>query len=154
RGKTAILPGGLAVVLLLVVAAFFVRNAREKARFRALTAGLESAAAAGRLDEAFTLLQEKGLDLGDPRLAGLAGKVGGTPSPTTDPAGAAVTVTRAQPVAGFASRRPLPVGRAPVTARLVAGEYLVRLEADGVNPVAFLQPVEAGKELRISRKLI
>src|SRR5262249_53788722 len=72
RGKTAILPGGLAVVLLLVVAAFFVRNAREKARFRALTAGLESAAAAGRLDEAFTLLQETGLDLRDPRLAGLS----------------------------------------------------------------------------------
>jgi formylglycine-generating enzyme required for sulfatase activity len=154
RAKRAFLLGGLAVLVLIVAAGLFLRRARETARFRAMTAGLQSAAAAGRLDEVFALLQEKGLDLGDPRLAGLAGKIGGTLSLTTDPAGAAVTVTRAQPVAEFASRRQIALGRAPASARLVAGEYLVRLEADGMNPVAFLQPVEAGKELRISRKLI
>jgi len=153
RRKRAFLIGGLAVLVLLG-AGLFLRKGQETARFRAMTAGLDSAVAAGRFDEVFTLLQEKGLDLGDARLAGLAGKVGGTLSLTTDPAGAAITVTRAQPVAGFESRRPIAIGRAPAAARLVAGEYLVRVEADGMNPVAFLQPVEAGKELRISRKLV
>ncbi|HKF41673.1 MAG TPA: bifunctional serine/threonine-protein kinase/formylglycine-generating enzyme family protein [Thermoanaerobaculia bacterium] len=154
RGKRALLLGGAAILILLAAAGLFLRRTRETARFRAMTAGLESAAAAGRLDEVFALLQEKGLELGDPRLAALAGKVGGTLSLATDPAGAAVSVTRAQPVAGFDSRRPVAIGRAPVTARLVGGEYLVRLEAGGMNPVAFLQSVEAGKELRITRKLI
>ena len=153
-GRRFLLIGGLAALVLLAGAGLVLRKVRETARFRAMTAGLESAAAAGRLDEVSTLLQEKGLDLADPRLAGVAGKVGGTISVTTEPSGAAVTVTRAQPVAGFESRRPVSIGRAPATARLVAGEYLVRLEADGQNPVAFLQSVEAGKELKISRKLV
>src|SRR5262249_36361607 len=158
RGRPALLLGGLAVLVILVAAGLFLRRSRESSRFREMTAAMESAATAGAVaggfDEVFAQLQEKGLDLGDPRLAVLAGKVGGTLSLTTEPAGAAIRVTRAQPVAGFESRRPIALGRAPASARLVAGEYLVRLEADGMNPVVFLQPVEAGKELRISRKLI
>src|SRR5215813_9773871 len=101
RGRPALLLGGLAVLVILVAAGLFLRRSRESSRFREMTAAMESAATAGRFDEVFAQLQEKGLDLGDPRLAVLAGKVGGTLSLTTEPAGAAIRVTRAQPVAGF-----------------------------------------------------
>jgi len=155
RGKRAFLFGALAVLaLLLIAASLLVPRAREAARFRTMATGLESAAAAGRLDEVSALLQEKGLDLGDPRLAALAAKSGCTLSVRTDPAGAAVAVTRAHPVSGFAARKSVSIGRAPVTARLLAGEYLIRLAADGMNSVEFLQPIEAGKELRVARKLL
>jgi hypothetical protein len=156
RGKRAFLYGGLAgLVLLLIAAGLIVRWAQETGRFRAMTARLESAATAGHLDEVSGLLQEKGLDLGDERLDGLAKRVAGTLSVASDPAGATVAVTRVQPIAGFASRPAVTIGLAPVTARrLVAGEYLVRLAADRVNPVEFLVRVEAGKDLRVVRKLL
>lgn len=155
RGNRVFLFGGIAVaVLLLIAAALLARRAQENRRFRAMTSGLESAAAAGRLDEVSDLLRAKGLNLEDPRLAAMASKVAGTLSVTSDPAGAAVAVTRAQPVAGFASRREIPIGRAPVAARLVAGEYFIRLTSGQMNPVEFLAAVEPGKELRVARKLL
>jgi hypothetical protein len=156
RGKHALLSGGLAaLVLLLLAAGLLIRRAQETSRFRAMAAHLESAAAAGRLDEVSSLLQEKNLDLDDERLAALAKKVAGTVSITSDPAGATVAVTRVQPLAGFASRREVALGRTPITARrLVAGEYLVRLSAERMNAVAVLEPVEAGKDLRVFRKLL
>jgi eukaryotic-like serine/threonine-protein kinase len=155
RGKSAFLYGGLAgLVLLLIAAGLLIRRTQETSRFRAMRASLEAAAAAGRLDEVSGLLQEKGLDLGDERLAGLAKRVAGTLSVASDPAGGTVAVARVQPLAGFASRRPLTIGRAPVTARLIAGEYFVRLAADHMNSVEFLEPVEVGKDLRVLRKLL
>jgi len=156
RGKRALLSGGLAaLVLLLIAAGLLIRRAQETSRFQATAAGLESAAAAGRLDEVESLLQEKNLDLNDERLAALAKRVAGTLSVTSDPAAATVAVTRVQPLAGFASRREITLGRTPITAsRLVAGEYLVRLSAERMNAVAFLEPVEAGKDLRVVRKLL
>ena len=156
RGKRAFLIVGLAgLVLLSIAAGLFVRRTQETARFRAMTARLESAAAAGRLDEVSDLLQEKGLDLGDERLAGLAKRVAGTLSVASDPAGATVAVKRAQPLAGFGSRREVTIGLAPITARrLVAGEYLVRLAADRMNPVEFLVRIDAGKDLPVVRKLL
>jgi hypothetical protein len=156
RGKRALLSGGLAaLVLLLIAAGLLIRRAQETSRFRAMAAGLESAAAAGRLDEVSSLLQEKNLDLNDERLAALAKRVAGTLSVTSDPAAATVAVTRVQPLAGFASRREVTLGRTPITARrVVAGEYLVRLSAERMNAVSFLEPVEAGKDLRVVRKLL
>jgi eukaryotic-like serine/threonine-protein kinase len=155
RRRRGLLFGALALLVsLLIAAALLVPRARERARFQATLASLESAAAAGHLDEVSGLLQEKGLDLAEPRLAGLAQKAGGTLSVTSEPPGAAVTVTRAQPVSGFASRRPLTIGRAPASARLLAGEYLVRLTADGMNPVEFLEPIAVGKDSRAARKLV
>ena len=156
RGKRTFVYGGLAgLVLLLIAAGLIVRRMQEMTRFRAMTAGLETAAAAGRLDEVFGQLQEKGLDLGDERLAGLAKRVAGTLSIASDPAGATAAVTRVQPIAGFASRREVTIGRAPVDAhRLVAGEYFVRLAADRVNTVEFLARIEPGKDLSVARKLL
>src|SRR5439155_9057162 len=82
-------------------------------------------------------------------------RVAGTLSVASDPAGATVAVTRVQPLAGFASRRQLTIGRAPVTAhRLVAGEYVVRVTADRMNAVEFLETIAAGKDLRVARKLV
>jgi len=156
RTKRAFLVGALAVLILLFIAVgLFVRRAQETSRFRAMAARLESAAAAGRLDEVSSLLQEKNLDLNDERLAALAKRVAGTLSVTSDPAGATVAVTRVQPLAGFGSRREVTLGHTPITARrLVAGEYLVRLSAERMNAVAFLEPVEAGRDLRVVRKLL
>jgi eukaryotic-like serine/threonine-protein kinase len=156
RRKRAILYAGLAGLgLLLITAGLLIRRTQETRRFRATTARLESAAAAGHLDEVTGLLMAMGLDLGDERLASLAKRVAGTLSVVTDPAGATVAVTRVQPITGFASRREITLGRAPVAERrLVAGEYLVRLTADRMNPVEFLEPIEAGKDLRVARKLV
>ncbi len=156
RRKRTILYGALAGLgLLLITAGLLIRRTQETRRFRAMTARLESAAAAGHLDEVTGLLTAMGLDLGDERLANLAKRVAGTLSVVTDPAGATVAVTRVQPIAGFTSRREITIGRAPVAdRRLVAGEYLVRLTADRMNPVEFLEPIEAGKDLRVVRKLV
>jgi serine/threonine protein kinase len=155
-GKRAFVYGGLAgLVLLSIGAGLILRRLQETRRFRAMTAGLEVAAAAGRLDEVSGLLQEKGLDLGDERLAVLAKRFAGTLSVASDPPGATVAVKRVQPLAGFASRPEVTIGLAPITARrLVAGEYLVRLAADRMNPVEFLVRIEAGKDLPVVRKLL
>jgi serine/threonine protein kinase len=156
RAKRAFLSGGLAgLVLLLIATGLFVRRTQETGRFRAMTERLESAAAAGRLDEVSGLLQEKGLDLGDERLAVLAKRVAGTLSVVSDPPGATVAVKRVPPLAGFASRQEVTIGLAPITARrLVVGEYLVRLSMDRMNPVDFLVRIEAGKDLPVVRKLL
>lgn len=155
RARRAFAYGGLAgLVLLAIAAAFIVRRVQETRRFRAIAAGLEEAAAAGRLDEVSVQLQEKGLDLGDERLSGLAQRAAGTLSVASDPAGATAGVTRVQPIAGFASRGEVAIGRTPLRARLVAGEYFVRLAADRMNPVEFLARIEAGKDLPTVRKLI
>ncbi len=155
RGKRAFLFGGLAgLVLLLIAAGLLSHRTQETRRFRAMAARLESAAAAGHLDEVSGLLQQNGLDLSDERLAGLAKRIAGTLSVASDPAGVTVAVTRARPLEGFASRREVAIGRAPVTARLVAGEYLVRLAGDRMNTLEFLEPIEAGKDLRVVRKLL
>jgi len=156
RRRRALFSGGIsALVVFLIAAGLVIRATQETRRFRAMTAGLEAAAEAGRLDEVSGLLQEKGLDLGDERFAGLAKRVAGTLSVTSDPAGATVTVKRAQPLAGFASRKEIALGRAPINARrLVAGEYFVRLSADTMSPVEFLEPIEKGKDVRVVRKLL
>ena len=156
RGKRAFVYGGLAGLVLLSVAAGLISlRMRETRRFRAMAAGLETAVAAGRLDEVSGQLQANGLDLGDERLAGLAKRVAGTLSVASDPAGASVAVTRVQPIAGFASRREVTIGRSPVNARrLVAGEYFVRLVADRMHSVEFLARIEVGKDLPVVRKLL
>jgi len=155
RSPLLLFTGLAGLAVLLIAAGLLIRRAQETRRFRAMTARLESAAAAGHLDEVSGQLAAMGLDIGDGRLADLAKKVAGGLSVESDPVGATVAVTRAEPLAGFPSRRPLTIGRAPITGhRLVAGEYFVRLSADGMNPVEFLAPVGAGKELRVVRKLI
>ena len=146
--------GAIAGLVLVAGAAVWIKRNAETRRFQTLIAPLESAAAAGRLDELSSLLREKGLDLSDRRLAGIAARAGGTLSVTSDPAGATVTAARVSPLSGSASRPPIAIGRTPATARLVAGEYLVRLSADGMNPVDLLGAVAAGKDLRVSRKLL
>jgi hypothetical protein len=153
--RRALLFGAVAgLVIVAVAAGVWTRRNAETRRFRAMVAPLESAAAAGRLDEVSSLLRQTGLDLGDERLAGIAARVGGTLSVASDPAGAAVTIARVSPLPGFASRPPVTIGHSPATARLVAGEYLVRLSADGTNPVNLLATVAAEKDLRVTRKLL
>jgi eukaryotic-like serine/threonine-protein kinase len=156
RRKLALLLAGLAAVAVaLLGGAVLLRRARETNRFRAMAERLESSAAAGHLDEVSDLLQKQGLDISDERLAALAKKTAGTLTVTSDPPGATVAATRVQPLAGFASRQPVTIGRTPVSAhRLVAGEYLLRVSADGRNPVELLRTIEAGKDLRIVRKML
>jgi formylglycine-generating enzyme required for sulfatase activity len=158
RRKLALPVVGLTTIgLIVIVVGGFVllRRARQAGRFRAMAAHLESAAAAGHLDEVSDLLQKQGLDIADERLAAVAAKAAGTLSVTSDPPGAAVAVTRVQPLAGFAARQPVTIGRTPIsTHRLVAGEYFLRVSADRTNPVELLRTIEAGKDLRIARKML
>jgi hypothetical protein len=149
------LAGLAAIAFILLGGGLLLRRSQQTGRFRAVEARLESAAAAGRLDEVPDLLQEQGLDINDERLAALAKRVAGTLSVASDPPGAIVTVKRVQPVAGIASRRELAIGRTPInTRRLVAGEYFIRLSADRMNSVDLLKTVEVGKDLRVVRKML
>ena len=81
---------GFLLGVLLIAAGLLIRRAQEARRFGAMTARLESEAAAGHLDELSSYLTAMGLDLGDARLAGLAKKVVGSLSVESDPAGATV----------------------------------------------------------------
>jgi hypothetical protein len=156
RKKRAYLYGAVVgLVVLLLIGGFFVRRMREAQRFRVVITHLESAAGNGRLDEVYDQLRDSGLDLSDPRLAGLAKRVAGTLSIESDPPEAAVAATRVEPIARFASHQPATIGRTPITGRpFVAGEYLVRLTAGGANSLDLLVRVELGKDVHVSRRLL
>jgi formylglycine-generating enzyme required for sulfatase activity len=148
---------GLIAVLALLSAGmvFFLLRSRETHRVNALVAELEAAAAVDRLDDVFQQLQASGLDLNDSTLNGLAQRLAGTLVIDSEPSGAAVTVTRAQPIATFAARKPLALGRTPLAgSRLIAGEYFVRLTLEATNSLEFLVSLEPARELRLRRNLL
>jgi hypothetical protein len=118
-------------------------------------ARIEAAADAGRLDEAFELMQASGLDLGSTRLTGVAAQAGGTLSIDTDPPGAGVRVTRVTPLESLGQRTSVELGRTPLSGTpLIAGEYVVRLSGEGLTPLEVLVTIERSAEARLHRTLI
>jgi hypothetical protein len=151
-GKREYLAGAIVIVLLIAGGIYLGRRGRNGVGD--VIARVQPAAAAGRLDEVSEALQAAGVDIGDPRAEGVAKLVAGTLAIESDPAGASVTVARVQPIEKFSTRPPIQIGHTPITRRkLVAGEYLMRMNAEHMNPVELLVRVELGKELRVSRKL-
>ena len=154
RRRAYLYAGLVSLVVLLGAFGVYLRRHNETRRIRAMVARVQLAAEAGRLDEVFDELRVSGLHLGDARMEPLGNLVAGTLSIETKPPGASVTATRAQPIAKFPTRRPVPIGRTPTAGYpLVAGEYLVRLTAEAMNRLEFLVRVELGEDLLVSRTL-
>jgi formylglycine-generating enzyme required for sulfatase activity/tRNA A-37 threonylcarbamoyl transferase component Bud32 len=156
QGKRGYLFGGVAG-LLAVFVAIGLYSWRGKGRPGAadLIARLQPAAAAGRFDDVYEQLRASGLDLSDPQMESLAKQVAGIFSLKSDPSGATVAVTRVTPIATFSTHQPVTLGRTPIDGRrLVVGEYLGRMTAEGKNPLEFHMQVELGKDLRLTRTLL
>jgi len=140
----------------LGVAALGVYVARTSdARAKAALPLIEQAARAGRLDDVAAEMQAAGLDLGDSRLAAVAPKVGATVSIETEPSSARVRLTRVRLDDAGAGPAAVDLGRTPVSGRhLVAGEHVLELSADGMNPLTLLVRLAVGQSVRISRRLL
>ncbi len=123
----AIGAGAIAVVALI---AAFVSSQRTSG---AIVARVAAAADSGRLDEVARMLDTAGADVSDGRFSGIAIKVAGTLQLDSLPPGLTATATRVSPIAGFAQRRAIPLGRTPLTRSLVAGEYFLRLTGAGAD---------------------
>ena len=155
RTNRAYVYAGAALVLALLLWVG-VRSWQRPDKLRAaeIVARIQPLAAAGRFDEVDNFLQSSGVDLADPQMQAVAKLVAGRLSVTSEPAGAGVTVTRAEPIANFSAHRQIRLGRAPVAERwLVAGEYLVHLASEGMAPLEFLARLEPDKDLRVSRMM-
>jgi len=153
--KRAYLFGGIAALVVVFAAiGFYSWRGKERAGAGAVIAKVQAAATAGRFDEVYEQLRRSGMDLSDPRMDPVAKQVAGTLSLKSDPAGATVTVTRVTPIANFSMHPSVNLGRAPIEGRrLAAGEYLVRITAEGKNPLEFLVLAELGKHLQLTRTL-
>jgi formylglycine-generating enzyme required for sulfatase activity/predicted Ser/Thr protein kinase len=154
EGKRGYLSGAVAA-LLVVLVAIGLHSWLGRRRAGELIARLQSAAASGRFDEVYEQLRGAGLDLGNPQMEGLAKLAAGTVSLKSDRSGATVTVTRVTPIATFSTHQAVALGRTPIEGRrLVVGEYLGRMTAEGENPIQFRLQVELGKDLRLTRTLL
>jgi hypothetical protein len=134
--------------------ALYARHRSEARRISALLARAQPAAAAGRLDDLFEILDRSRADLNDPRLASLVNHTTGTLALDSDPPGATLTMTRVTPIERFSERRAFPVGRTPLAPhRTLGGEYLAHLAASGAAALEFLVHIEPNKALSARRKL-
>ena len=116
---------------------------------------IRAAADAGQLDEVFTRLQALHMDAGDSRLRALAPKIVGSLVVESNPAGAAVDALRVDSKAVVDAAHAFALGRTPVAAHpLVAGEYVIRMKADGANALELLTRIQAGKSTRVSGTLL
>jgi predicted Ser/Thr protein kinase len=139
-GKWAYLYGVMAIVLGGFIAiGLYSWHGRERPRAQDLIARIQPSAAAGRFDEVSEQLQALHVDLDDPQMGSLAKLVAGTLSFASEPPGAQVILTRLGPFASFSTHQALTLGRTPIAGRrTVVGEYLVRMAAEGRNPLEFL----------------
>jgi serine/threonine protein kinase len=156
QGKRGLLFGSIAGLIVVFIAiGIYSRRGKGRPGAGELITRLEPAAVAGRFDEVSDQLQSFSVDLSDPQMGSLAKQVAGTFSLKSDPSGATVTITRVTPIANFSTHKPVDLGLTPVDGRrLVAGEYLVRLTAEGKSPIEFLVQVELGKDLNLTRTLL
>jgi hypothetical protein len=151
-------PGSRRVVagatLALIAAGMIYVSTRPPAVAPEVLGALESAAAAGKADEAFATLSAAGLKLDHGGLRGIAAKVGGMLQLETAAPGATVTATRIDSRAALAKIPPATLGTTPLRATtLVAGEYLLSLTSPTAGPLELLARVEPGKQTVIKAEL-
>jgi tRNA A-37 threonylcarbamoyl transferase component Bud32 len=146
----------LAAVLtgLAVIGTLLTRAQASRRRDSDLLVRLTPAADSGRLDEVAEILAGAGIPPDAQLLKGLTPRVAGHLSVASDPPGAAVTLTRVTPFESFPGRTARAVGTTPLTVPLVAGEYLVHLEARGRRSLDFLTMLAPAETTSVERVLL
>jgi hypothetical protein len=141
------------VVVVIAVAAFaYVK--RQPAQPASALRPIDEAAAAGRLEDVFRLLENGHVTLDDARLATTAGRVAGSLTVDTDPVGATVTLRRVDANNPSYISAPVTLGRSPVERRrLVAGEYVVNLSGDKLASVNLLARIGVGQTIDLRHHL-
>jgi hypothetical protein len=145
----------IAALAAIAIAAWFVLGGmpQRQAVDDAALGGIEAAAAAGDVEQLAERIESAGHTPADSRVRTLAAPFTGTASIDSDPSGALVSIRRLRfapaPAVGNAT---VPVRTPVVSAPLLAGEYLVDLQAEGFNPIAFLIRVEPGKEAVVRQR--
>jgi hypothetical protein len=145
----------IAALAAIAIAAWFVLGGtpQRQAVDDATLGGIEAAAAAGDVEQLAERIESAGLTPADSRVRTLAAPFAGTASIDSDPSGALVSIRRLrvapEPAVGNATA---PVRTPVVGAPLLEGEYLVDLQAEGFNPIAFLLRVEPGKEAVVRQR--
>jgi serine/threonine-protein kinase len=114
RRRAGLVVGGLVLLGAIAALALSTRGSRIPA---GLLAELRTAADSGRLDQLATLLDSAGAQVTDRAVAGFVAPHAGTLRVTSEPRGAEVTIARASPLAGFASRGYRAIGSTPVSSR-------------------------------------
>jgi hypothetical protein len=142
------------IVILAAAVGAIIWQTQKSRQTESLMAELQPAVEAGRYDEVFEQVRASGLDLNNSRFDALAESAAGTLSIESQPTGANVSAYRVHPIEDFSEDRAFVIGQAPVTGyRLIAGEYLLKLESEGLTPLSLVVQVDVGQELNISRAL-
>jgi hypothetical protein len=152
------LPQRLLVPAILAVAAVLLLwslSRRGGGRVSGATlAAIQMAADSGRLDEVARLIDADGIPLSSGSLKALFPRVGGRLSVASGTAGTTVEISRVGPIESFAERPYRSLGRAPIQSEpVVAGEYSIRLVAEGHEPRVLLAYVPAGGESTVQALL-
>jgi hypothetical protein len=142
-----------AIAVLGLAAGWFLRLQAEGRRVQQAATSLIPLAEDGDFDALYDGASAAGLDLNDPRAAELAAVATGSLQVSIDPASAAATVTRVNPVDAFGSRQPEPFTKDSAE-RLVSGQYLVSVSDTGRVPITFLLDVGVGDEVVARRSLV
>jgi tRNA A-37 threonylcarbamoyl transferase component Bud32 len=151
RRRAGLVVGGLVLLGAIAALALSTRGSRIPA---GLLAELRTAADSGRLDQLATLLDSAGAQVTDRAVAGFVAPHAGTLRVTSEPRGAEVTIARASPLAGFASRGYRAIGSTPVEQRLVAGEYSVALHLTGMPPRFLLARIGPEEQQSVVAELL
>jgi eukaryotic-like serine/threonine-protein kinase len=113
-------------------------------------AAIQMAADSGRLDEVARLIAGSKIELSSSALRSLLPRIGGQLSVQSTPGGALVEISRVGPIETFSERQYRSLGPAPVSAaRLVAGEYSIRLSREGQETQVLLATVPLGGEMSV-----
>jgi formylglycine-generating enzyme required for sulfatase activity len=154
--------GVAAAVAVLAVAAIVIWALMSGVgRFSARPAGgtvdvekLGRAAAEGRVDEVFAMVQEGKVDLAAAWARDIVAPAVGRVTLDSTPSRAEASVARVGTAAADAPLQFQPIGRTPLTdVPLVSGEYVVRWQQDALAPAESLLRVKAGETVRLVRPL-
>jgi formylglycine-generating enzyme required for sulfatase activity len=142
------------VLAVLILGVLVVRTVRGRAQSQALLARLTTAADSGHFDDVARLLDESSVDIASGPFAALVPKVAGLLTVRSTPGDAALTITRATPIDGFAGRPATALGRTPLEARpVVSGEYLLRLASPDQDTIDLLVNLAPNDTVAIAARL-
>lgn len=116
---------------------------------------IEAAAAAGRLDDFYLIVQKSELSLEGNRFKHLLPRVAGYVTLESQPVSVHVRAKRVEPLNSFSTRGSIDLGPTPVSKRpLIAGEYLITYASPGMNSIEFLVNVRKTETIVFQRTLV